>query len=83
MLVIVRLPEAKVPVVATFCEPKSGLIFVPAIAALEFIFAFVIVSSAIRALLTAPSANFAVVTASLPNSAADTAPSSMFAPVIV
>ena len=31
--VTVAAPEARVPVVDTFCDPKSGLIFVPAIAA--------------------------------------------------
>ena len=38
----VRSPEARVPVVVIFCDPKSGLIFVPAIAALAFISELVI-----------------------------------------
>ena len=49
---IVKLLLAIVPVVAMFCEPKSGLIFVPAIAADALISAFTIVPSTIFALAT-------------------------------
>ena len=44
-----------VPVVAIFCEPKSGLILVPAIAADAFISALTIVPSVILTLVIAPS----------------------------
>ena len=52
--VIVKSLEPRVPVVATFCDPKSGDILVPAIAAFEFISAFTIVSFAILAEVTTP-----------------------------
>ena len=51
-----------VPVVAIFCEPKSGAIFVPAIAADAFTSALTIAPSAIFADVTALSAILAVVT---------------------
>ena len=54
--VIVISPEPKLPVVTIFCEPKSGEIFVPAIAALAFISAFTIAPSTIFALVTLLSA---------------------------
>ena len=38
-------PQAKVPVVVIACDPKSGEIFVPAIAALAFISALTTVPS--------------------------------------
>jgi hypothetical protein len=44
-----------VPVVAIFCEPKSGEILVPAIAADAFMSALTIVPSTILALVIAPS----------------------------
>ena len=49
-----------VPVVAIFCEPKSGAIFVPAIAADAFISALTIVPSAILADVICESAICAV-----------------------
>ena len=49
-------PTESVPVVVTFCEPKSGSIFVPAIAALAFISALTIAPSTIFALVTLLSA---------------------------
>ena len=48
-------PILTFPVVAIFCDPKSGETFVPAIAALAFISAFTIVPSAILADVTTPS----------------------------
>ena len=44
------------PVVTIFCDPKSGDIFVPAMAALAFISAFTIAPSTIFALVTLLSA---------------------------
>ena len=45
--VTVRAPVAAVPDVDTFCDPKSGLIFVPAIAADALTSALTIVPSTI------------------------------------
>ena len=54
-----------VPVVCTFCDPKSGATLVPAIAALALTFELVIAESAILPEVTARLAIFAVITASL------------------
>ena len=50
------------PPVVIFNEPKSGSIFVPAIAALPFMSALTIVPSYILAEVTAPVASFASIT---------------------
>ena len=63
--VVLKPLAPKDPVVAIFCAPKSGEIFVPAIAALAFISAFTIVPSAIFAEVTAPSAILKELTALL------------------
>ena len=60
--VTVVTPAASVPVVDTFCDPKSGLIFVPAIAADALISALTIVPSSISPDTIVPSAIIADVT---------------------
>ena len=48
----VEMPAFRFPVVEIFCDPKSGTIFVPSIAALPLTSALTIVRSAMSALVT-------------------------------
>ena len=64
--VTVVAPAARVPVVDTACAPKSGLIFVPWIAAVALTSASAMVPSKIFAEVTAPSCISLVWIASLP-----------------
>ena len=62
MLLINKPLPVKLPVVCIFCDPKSGEIFVPSIAALAFISALTIVPLAIFPAITDPLCNFALET---------------------
>ena len=65
--VTVVAPAARVPLVDTACDPKLGLILVPAIAALELTSALTILSSIILADATELSANSRAPTESVAN----------------